>query len=622
MRFTLVCIGLCFFLPVVYGQGEKSYKNVNEYVYHDETHFTILNTRSARLERKYKVMIRNEYAQEYSTIMLYYNKFQKIASLSVTLTDEHGKVIKRYGLKDAKDYQLGGDVASDSRVKLMEIVQSRYPYVMEVSYRKEYAGSLFYPMWSPVTAEKQEVESSTFIVSDPQQVGVRYKCLNIGEPEKEVEATGFRYTWKVNRISPFVDEPFFRESALFPMVYTAPVDFEMDGYKGNMSSWENFGKWINLLNSDKSNLKAETIAEVKVLCDGIPTSREKVKAVYRYMQQSTRYISIQLGIGGWQPFSAAFVHDKKYGDCKALSFYMKSLLEAVGIPSYYTLIRAGKTQEPVLEDFASAHFNHAILTVPLERDTIWLECTSQTNPFGYQGTFTSDRHGLMVTPEGGRLIRTRKYTEEDNVQQVKASLIIAPNGNASLSLRREFSGILLDGTIHLAASPIESDKRKWVLDHADYGNLELQQYRFLPLEGDEVPRSGYEVEGVLKGFCSVNGKRLFVTPFVFSTIKNIQLTSEQRQAPVEIRNSIQQLDTLLVQVPEGYVVESPLRLLKLDSPYGSYEVQFLKEGDALCLTRRFVLKSGEYPAAEYAAFKDFISQVQNHDRSRFVLMKP
>ncbi len=55
------------------------------------------------------------------------------------------------------------------------------------------------------------------------------------------------------------------------------------------------------------------------------------------MQDKTRYISVQIGIGGWKPMLADDVNKLGYGDCKGLTNYTKALLEAVDVPSYYTL---------------------------------------------------------------------------------------------------------------------------------------------------------------------------------------------------------------------------------------------------------------------------------------------
>ena len=89
------------------------------------------------------------------------------------------------------------------------------------------------------------------------------------------------------------------------------------------------------------------------------------------MQNKTRYVSIQLGIGGYQPFEASVVDKTGYGDCKALSNYMLSMLETIGIKGHYALIMAGQNSPELEEDFPSSQFNHAIVAVPNGADTLW-----------------------------------------------------------------------------------------------------------------------------------------------------------------------------------------------------------------------------------------------------------
>mgnify|MGYP001126063175 FL=1 len=97
-----------------------------------------------------------------------------------------------------------------------------------------------------------------------------------------------------------------------------------------------------------------------------------------------RYISVQIGIGGWKPISAEEVDENKYGDCKGLTNYTKALLRTVGIESNYCVVSAGSEIKDISEDFPSMQGNHVILNIPQEgKSDLWLECTSQDTPFNF-----------------------------------------------------------------------------------------------------------------------------------------------------------------------------------------------------------------------------------------------
>src|SRR5690606_16757883 len=214
------------------------------------------------------------------------------------------------------------------------------------------------------------------------------------------------------------------------------------GIKGSFSNWEEYGKWIyEALLKDRRELPDGTVQTVKRLTESIDDPKEKAKKIYEYMQQKTRYVSIQIGIGGYQPFLASDVDRTSYGDCKALVNYTQGLLDVVGIKSHYVVVAAGDKKKDAIPEFASMNqVNHAILSIPFEVDTVWVDCTSKVNPFGFLGTFTDDRLAVACTPDGGKLVRTPKFDAQTSQQVRAASFKLDSLGAIAGTMETVFDG--------------------------------------------------------------------------------------------------------------------------------------------------------------------------------------
>lgn len=171
-----------------------------------------------------------------------------------------------------------------------------------------------------------------------------------------------------------------------------------------MSSWQKYGEWQYQLLNGRDLLTEPFRAKLHELTASCTTDRDKVKAIYDYLAKTTRYVSIQLGIGGLQPIAAADVCRTGFGDCKGLSNYTRAMLKELGIASTYTVIST--TNERLLPDFSSANqMNHVILQVPLPQDTLWLECTNPSLPFGYVHQDIAGHDALLIEPTGGQMYR-------------------------------------------------------------------------------------------------------------------------------------------------------------------------------------------------------------------------
>jgi len=376
-------------------------KNANVIVRLEQTRFEINNTKDARLKNHYVITILNENGAEWADFEEYYNRFREVESVEAILYDANGKQLKRIKKKDLEDRSglSGSNLIDDNRIKHHNFYYKVYPYTVEYIVDISYKSTLFFPRWTPQGSEKLSVESSSMSIVCPTGYQFRYKSFNYDkDPVVTLEKNNSVSTWSASNLNAITREPYgpmWHELAT--MVIFGPTEFQVDEYRGNMATWQDFGKFVYTLKQDRDQLPDNIKQTVHQLSNGVSDPHLKIARLYEFMQANTRYISIQLGIGGWQPFDAKEVATKGYGDCKALTNYMYSLLKEAGILSYYVLVRAGRSANYITADFPSQQFNHVILCVPLSKqDSVWLECTSQSMPAGYLGDFTSDRNALLI----------------------------------------------------------------------------------------------------------------------------------------------------------------------------------------------------------------------------------
>lgn len=165
-------------------------------------------------------------------------------------------------------------------------------------------------------------------------MGIRHSLQNIYNKVK-IDEIGNSHilSLEVNDLPMLKQEPYTRPlRERLPMAWFAPTDFYYYGTKGSLRNWTDYGKWEYSLIKGRDILSDAERQELHQLTDGLKTDREKVEAIYKRLEKTTRYVAILLGIGGQQPAPAADVSKSGFGDCKGLSNYMRAMLKEVGIP--------------------------------------------------------------------------------------------------------------------------------------------------------------------------------------------------------------------------------------------------------------------------------------------------
>jgi len=549
-----------------------------------------------------------------------YDKGSKINIFSLTLYDKNGKKIRRVKDKEITDVLAfdGVSFVSDNRVKKFQPNYAEYPYTVEYEYEIT-ENNFISSMWIPVSDYNISVERSFYQISYPESI--KYMVKELHNPFSPIvfSSNGNKvYTYIGENIKALEKEPFSVSfSELIPSVELHPTIINYSGYKGNISNWVEYGKWFNQLFKDRDVLSIKEVEEIKTLINGKTDTTDIIKTLYEYMQSRTRYVGIQLGIGGYQPFPASSVYETGYGDCKALSNYMMALLKGVGIKSYTLHINAGEKRN-VLKDFPNFQFNHQILCVPL-KDTLWLECTSPYDPCGFLGNFTQDRDVVLLTENGGKLAHTKKYYMNDNQHIGKAEFFIDNMGNARFKLKTKYTGLQYDN--HLAFIVYNYDERKkWLYSRSSLPSLKIDSFSYINNK-KLIPELAISEYGSTNNYATTSGNYLVMPLNKLNCEGILPKLMKERKSDIYISHATIDYDTLVYHIPEEFKIDAMPAPKEISSDFGFYSCSASYSNNTLIYTRKYSCKDGHFPAADYKKFYDFVLAVSKADNMKVMLVK-
>lgn len=585
----------------------------------EEIKVIIKSPTKAIIKNKYAITILNEAGDKYAVYHNYYSKSESLSSISGQLYDATGKEIKSVKKKDIGDISLNNDgsLMTDTRYKYHNFYCTQYPYTVAYEDEQEVDGTFFLPSWHPINLECG-IEVSSFIVETPADFLLKYKQIAYSKkPEITTVDKKNIYYWQIKNVAPVVSEPYQpRWDEINPAVYIAAANFEIENIKGEMTTWQSLGVFFNTLNSGRQELPDNVKQDIHALVDKITDPKEKIKILYEYLQKNTRYISVQLGIGGIQTFDAKYVATKKYGDCKALSNYMVSIFKEANLPARYVIVKSGKNARGMWEDFpCPSYFDHVIMCVPMQKDTTWLECTSQTTSAGYMGSFTGNRKALLMDENGGHIVSTPYYKASDNVQSRKVTASINEEGNLDAEVFTHYTGIQQEHVNSLLHNATEDEKKKYLNDAIDLPTYSVEKIEYKETKGI-IPMMDEYLSIKAPSYASSSGKRLFIAPNLFNRARNKFPNDKARKYDIQFFDTFIDLDTINIKIPSNYSIESIPKPITLKSAFGNYSISCTVKENMVYLIRRNERIEGRFPKSEYETVANYFNEIYKADRSK------
>ena len=563
----------------------------------------------------------NKAGDEDATVVIPYDKSTKVSDIKVQILDAEGKVIKKYSKSDFTDVSSvsAGALYMDDRILYLHYVPVNYPYTISYSYNVKTQNTIFLPDFYPLLDYNTSLENNKLTIVNKSGIKLRKKNVesSFAKVTSSGDANNITYSYQN---FPALEKEAYSPSlkTILPKVQFSLEKFTLEGKQGDMTNWTTFGNWMyNSLLTPVSVVTPEIKAEVTAL-NLTGTTSEKVKKIYQYMQNKTRYVNVSIGIGGWQPMPPEEVRKKGYGDCKGLTNYMKTLLDAAGIKSYYSVITSDETPQSFDPDFPKMGGNHVILMIPTEKDPIWLENTSQEIAFNHLNYTSLDRNVMAISENEIKLVNTPTYKPEESSEILNAEVKLNPDNSINVDAKFRFSGAQYD--FQMPLTTLNKDEVKEALkERFYYLNMENLEANNVTNNRDEA-LINYEVKLQAKNYSKKLGNDIILRAMPFLDL--MQTTShEDRKLPLEVYFSYQDTYNFSLEIPEGYKLAEVPKSVQLNSEFGSYSLQFSMENGKLVTQRKITILKNIYPKEKYKEYIEFRKKTNNLDNTKILLTK-
>jgi tetratricopeptide (TPR) repeat protein/transglutaminase-like putative cysteine protease len=425
------------------------------------------------------------------------------------------------------------------------------------------------------------------------------------EPEIDETADRRIYTWVARDIHPERDKDRDKDKD------EADEDTGPDVQLTTFTDWKQVAQWYARLQGERMTVAASVQKKADELTRGADTPTEKARRLYDFVARNVRYVSISLGIGRYQPHSAADVLQNGYGDCKDKHTLFSALLRAEGIQSYPVLIGSSRTLD--VDVPSPAQFDHVITAARLGTGTglTWLDTTPEVTPFGLILYQLRNKQAVLASEDSeGGLQRTPADSP------IKTFMHFTLDGKFS-----EFGA--LDATLEVTAQ----GDRDWMF-RASFRRYSQAQWKDFVKAMSASWRLPGDVDGVqldpiedtskpfhLKYHLHQDG--YFIVPSAsvdFRPIPPLGLpairASQNSTEPLNIGPAGETDYRVRLQFPSNYTVHTPMAV-KMSRDYGDYSSSYSMSKGSLEGERKLNVKMNELPAARRADYESFRNAAQS-----------
>jgi hypothetical protein len=454
----------------------------------------------------------------------------------------------------------------------------------------------------------------------------------------EPQVSGNTYNWELHDL-PWIEKEDHSPSyaALAPRLAVSyyPPAGNPASLRG-LRDWAAVSSWLSPMVDPPADVSEPVRARAMQLAANASTEIDRIRSIAAFVQQ-TNYVEVDLNLtrgGGYTPRRAEDTLIRNYGDCKDKATLMRSLLSAVGIESYLTVITAGDRTYVRPEWASPRQFNHAIVAIHVS-DAVTLPSMIPDSPLGRLLLFDptdpitalgdlpaheQGSYALVIAGPRGALLKMPVMPAAANKIDSSVDGEIGLDGKLEATIQRQYLGqssVSLQAVEKLLGK--EELKKRFERGFTNaVGATTLKQITTETHPGENRLSVRLDIAAERFGE-SMQGRLFVVRPGLLANSRDYFFRSRERTTPIQLESDLRS-DAIRIKIPAGYKADEIPAGGRIEGAYGSLQVSWAVQDGFILMDQTLQIRQVIAPPSD-AKVRDFFDHVSGAQAAAVILVK-
>jgi hypothetical protein len=405
--------------------------------------------------------------------------------------------------------------------------------------------------------------------------------------------------------------------------YRGGVEYELESTKYPNSplkfystSWEDVSKQIYKSTGfgselDKNNYFKD---DLENLLKDSKVESEKIVKIFEFVKQKVK----------WNNYYGKYVENgvkKAYkdgsGNIAEINIILTSMLQEAGIDAYPVLASTRRNGIPIFPTLDG--FNYVLTMVKFPDNSYMLLDASE--PYSAPNVLPErilNWNGRIVTESGASSwvkLTPSKWATEDNIAMVKITDDLTIEG----LIRTKYQNL---SALKFRTKNNKKREEDLITNFEEAYGVEVENFKVSNgfKLGKPVTRSvKFSSDNLIE---EINGK-LYIEPLLFLTQRENPFKLEDRKYPVDFASPLQYKNSVSIQIPAGYKIESLPETMAIGLPdkLGLFKYQIISSGNKVKVISVVQFNSPIIVPQHYQTLKKFYGDLVKKETEKIVLVK-